>query len=136
MPSNHLILCRPLLLPPSIFPSIRVFSNEWVLRIYYHYPKMVEAHRLLPTRSCLLVLPPGRWCGVSLSVRFSLSLRNMRPLHDSLMPCSLSLVEGGSLYFSLFGFLLYTLVWGVVVFGKAVITGFSYSMVSLSQISL
>ena len=28
MPSNHLIVCRPLLLPPSIFPSIRVFSNE------------------------------------------------------------------------------------------------------------
>ena len=28
MPSNHLILCRPLLLPPSIFPSIRDFSNE------------------------------------------------------------------------------------------------------------
>ena len=28
MPSNHLILCGPLLLPPSIFPSIRVFSNE------------------------------------------------------------------------------------------------------------
>ena len=33
MPSNHLILCRPLLLPPSIFPSIRVFSNGSVLRI-------------------------------------------------------------------------------------------------------
>ena len=33
MPSNHLILYRPLLLPPSIFPSIRVFSNEWVLDI-------------------------------------------------------------------------------------------------------
>ena len=32
MPSNHLILCRPLLLLPSIFPSIRVFSNESVLR--------------------------------------------------------------------------------------------------------
>ena len=31
MPSNHLILCRPLLLLPSIFPSIRVFSNESVL---------------------------------------------------------------------------------------------------------
>jgi len=30
MPSNHLILCHPLLLPPSIFPSIRVFSNESV----------------------------------------------------------------------------------------------------------
>src|SRR5574340_562786 len=32
MPSNHLILCPPLLLPPSIFPSIRVFSNESVLQ--------------------------------------------------------------------------------------------------------
>ena len=33
MPSNHLILCHSLLLPPSIFPSIRVFSSESVLRI-------------------------------------------------------------------------------------------------------
>ena len=33
MPSNHLILCRPLLLLPSIFPSVRVFSNESVLCI-------------------------------------------------------------------------------------------------------
>ena len=37
MPSSHLILCHPLLLPPSIFPSIRVFSNESVLRI--RWPK-------------------------------------------------------------------------------------------------
>ena len=37
MPSNHLILCRPLLLLPSIFPSIRVFSNESVLLI--RWPK-------------------------------------------------------------------------------------------------
>ena len=33
MPFNHLILCRPLLLPSSIFPSISVFYNESVLRI-------------------------------------------------------------------------------------------------------
>ena len=33
MPANHLILCRPLLLLPSIFPSIRVFSNESAVRI-------------------------------------------------------------------------------------------------------
>ena len=33
MPSNHLILCRPLLLLPSVFPSIRVFSNESALRM-------------------------------------------------------------------------------------------------------
>ena len=37
MPSNHLILCRPLLLPPSIFPSIRVFSNKSILCI--RWPK-------------------------------------------------------------------------------------------------
>ena len=37
MPSNHLILCHPLLLSPSIFPSIRVFSNESALLI--RWPK-------------------------------------------------------------------------------------------------
>ena len=41
MPSNHLILCHPLLLPPSIFPSIRVFFSESALRIrwskYYSF---------------------------------------------------------------------------------------------------
>ena len=41
MPSNHLILCHPLFLLPSIFPSIRVFSNESALHIrwpkYWHF---------------------------------------------------------------------------------------------------
>ena len=41
MPSNHLILCHPLLLLPSTFPSIRVFSNESVLHVrwpkYWHF---------------------------------------------------------------------------------------------------
>ena len=37
MPSNHLILCHPLLLPPLIFPSIKVFSNESVLHM--RWPK-------------------------------------------------------------------------------------------------
>ena len=40
MPSNHLILCHPLLLPPSIFPSTRVFSNESVLCI--KWPKYLS----------------------------------------------------------------------------------------------
>ena len=40
MPSNHLILCRPLLLLTSIFPSIRVFSNEPVL--YIRWPKYLS----------------------------------------------------------------------------------------------
>ena len=38
MPSNHLILCHPLLLPPSVLPSIRVFANESALRI--RWPKV------------------------------------------------------------------------------------------------
>ena len=58
MPSNHLILCRPLLLPPSIFPSIRVFSNEPVLHIrwpkYYSFSFSVnpsnEYSRLISLR--------------------------------------------------------------------------------------
>ena len=37
IPSNHLILCQPLLLPPSVFPTIRVFSSESVLHI--RWPK-------------------------------------------------------------------------------------------------
>ena len=49
MPSNRLILCRPLLLPPSVFPSIRVFSNESVLRIkwpkYWSFSLSISPHR-------------------------------------------------------------------------------------------
>ena len=48
MPSNHLILCRPLLLPTSIFPSIRVFSNESVLCIrwpkYWSFSFSISPH--------------------------------------------------------------------------------------------
>ena len=51
MPSNHLILCRPLLLPPSIFPSIRVFSNESVLRI--RWPKYWSfSFSISPSNEC------------------------------------------------------------------------------------
>ena len=38
IPSNHLVLCRPLLLPPSVITSIRVFSSESILRI--RWPKL------------------------------------------------------------------------------------------------
>ena len=40
MPYNHLILCWPLLLLPSVFPSIRVFSKEWAL--YIRWPNYWE----------------------------------------------------------------------------------------------
>ena len=46
MPSNHLILCRLLLLPPSIFPSIRVFSNESFLHI--RWPKYWASALVIP----------------------------------------------------------------------------------------
>ena len=48
IPSNHLILCRPLLLLPSIFPSIRIFSNESALLIRCHVKKLLyEVHTLI-----------------------------------------------------------------------------------------
>ena len=50
MPSNHLLLCLPLLLPPSISPSIRVFSNESVLCI--RWPKYWS---FLPSLGAFLV---------------------------------------------------------------------------------
>ena len=50
-PSNHLILCRPLLLPPSVFPSNRVFSNESALRI--RWPKYWSfSFNISPSNEC------------------------------------------------------------------------------------
>ena len=51
MSSNHLILCRPLLLLPSIFPSIRVFSNESVLHV--RWPKYWSfSFNISPSNEC------------------------------------------------------------------------------------
>ena len=49
MPSNHLILCHPLLLLPSIFPSIRVFSNESTLCIRWTIIGVSASTLVLPT---------------------------------------------------------------------------------------
>ena len=48
MPSNHLILCRPLLLLPSIFPSIRIFSNESVLHVRWQNIGVSASASVLP----------------------------------------------------------------------------------------
>ena len=50
MPSNHLILCHPLLLLPSIFPSIRVFSSESALRI--RWPKYTALNLITFSYDC------------------------------------------------------------------------------------
>ena len=52
MPSSHLILCQPLLLLPSIFPSIRVFSNESALCSRYRNMHMFKFCSLVRYRSC------------------------------------------------------------------------------------
>ena len=59
MPSNHLSLCRPLLLPPSIFPNIRVFSYESVLHI--RWPKYWSFSGTAPSSSELR--PLHAWAG-------------------------------------------------------------------------
>ena len=51
IPSSHLILCQPLLLPPSIFPSIKVFSNESVLHI--RWPKYWRSEERRVGKECL-----------------------------------------------------------------------------------
>ena len=65
MPSNHLILCRPLLLLPSIFPSIRVFSNESVLNIMWPNIRVSASTSVLPV-SIQDWFPLGLTCLISL----------------------------------------------------------------------
>ena len=61
MPSNHLIICCPLLLLPSIFPSIMVFSNEWALHI--RWPKYWSfSFKISPTNEYQDWSPLG-WTG-------------------------------------------------------------------------
>ena len=61
MPSNHLVLCRPLLLLPSIFPSIRVFSSESVLHIRWPSIGVSASTSMIPmnTQDC----SPLGWTG-------------------------------------------------------------------------
>ena len=62
MPSNHLILCRPRLLLPSIFPSIRVFSNESVL--HNRWPKYwCSSFSISPSDEYSGLIPLG-WTGL------------------------------------------------------------------------
>ena len=70
MPSNHLILCRPLLLLPSIFPNVRVFSSESVVCIrrpkYWSFsfstcPSSVNVLVLILPCSCVRCHPCGSW---------------------------------------------------------------------------
>ena len=61
MPSNHLILCHPLLLLPSIIPSVRVFSNESVLRIrwpdYWSFSFSIQPQHSASVSASVLCVP-------------------------------------------------------------------------------
>ena len=86
MPSNHLILCHPLLLLPSIFPSVKVFSNKSVL--YIRWPKYWS----------FSISPSNEYSGLS-SFRIDLfdllevqgTFKSVLQLHSSkasILPCS------------------------------------------------
>ena len=88
MPSNHLILCRPLLLLPSIFPSIRVFSNESAPRMrwpkYWSFSFNISPSNEHPGLISLRV----DWLDL-LAVQGTLkSLRQHHSSKPSILPCS------------------------------------------------
>ena len=70
MPSNHLILCHPLLLLPSAFPSLRVFSNESVLHI--RWPKYWSF--------CFSISPSNEYSGL---ISFRMDWLDLLALRDS-----------------------------------------------------
>ena len=93
MPSNHLILCRPILLLPSIFPSIRVFFNESALCI--RWPKYWSFG----------VSPPNEYSGlISFSIDYfdlpavkGLKSSSLAPQFKSIDSSTISLLYGPSL---------------------------------------
>ena len=85
MPSNHFILCCPLLLPPSIFPSIRVFSNESVICI--RWPKYWSlSFSISPFHEYSGLISFRMDCWISLQTK-GLSRLSWRPSgQDSMLP--------------------------------------------------
>ena len=88
IPSNHLILCHPILLPPSIFPSIGVFSNEWVLCI--RWPKDWSfSFSISPSNECLGLISFRMDCLDLLAVQVTLkSLLQQHSSKASILRCS------------------------------------------------
>ena len=98
MPSNHLILCRSLLLLPSIFPSIRVFTNEKALHI--RWPKYwVSASTSVPSMITQDWSPLGRTGWISLQSKgFSRVFSNTTVQKHQFFGTQLSLVSNSYIY--------------------------------------
>ena len=93
MPSNHLILCHPLLLPPSIFPSIRVFSNESVIHI--------KIERIgVSTSASVLPMNIQDWFPLALTGLMSLQSKGLWRVFSSTTVGKHNM-DGGSWYFGL-----------------------------------
>ena len=89
MPSNHLILCRPLLLLLSIFPNIRIFSNESVFQIrwpkYWSFSFSISQSVQSLSHVWLVATPWTSGCQASLSITNSQSLLRLITI-ESVMP--------------------------------------------------
>ena len=79
MPSNHLILCRPLLLLPLIPPSIRVFSNESTLRMrwpkYWSFSLSISPSNELSHKKNKIMSFPTTWIGLDVIIPSEISQR-------------------------------------------------------------
>ena len=91
MPSNHLILCHPLLILPSIFPSIRIFSNESALHIrwpkYWSFSFSISSYNEFPLGSTGLISFRTDWFDL-LAVQGTLSLLHHQSWKPSILQCS------------------------------------------------
>ena len=87
MPSNHLILCHPLLLPASIFPGIRVFSNESVLHIRWTNYWSLSFSIILPINSGLICFRMD-WFDLTVVQRTFKSLLQHHSSKASILQCS------------------------------------------------
>ena len=86
MPSNHLILCHPLLLLSSVFPSIRLFSNESVLRI--RWPKYWNFSSRLSSEYSGLICFRIDWLDLLAVHRALKTLLQLHSLEASILWCS------------------------------------------------
>ena len=90
IPSHHLILCRPLLLLPSIFPSIRVFSNQSVLHL--RWPKYWSFSISPSIEYSGLISFRTDWFDLLAVQRTLKSLLQHHTLKASILPCSTSFI--------------------------------------------
>jgi len=97
MPSNHLILCCPLLLPPSIFPGTRVFSNESVLRIRWTPKYWSFSFSISPSNEYLGLISFRMDCLDLLAVQGTLKSLLQTPQFKNINSLALSFLYSASL---------------------------------------